>query len=679
MTPRELLTDLQRLGFRLTAEGAGIRVSPASQLSAELRHTITTHKAKLLEELLGNATCDTCDASTTPAVAYTLVRDAAGLEQVMAALDSAAVVAVDVETSGLDPRRDRVRLLQLATETMSMVFIIDMFSIDTTILAPMFSVLAGRELVLHNALFDLCFLWRLGLRPGRVTDLMTLSRLLTAGTREGNSLADLTARELGISLAKEEQKSDWTGDLSPEQLAYAALDARVTLDLRGPIMAKIKAANLDTVAAIEMRAVPAFVWLACAGAPFDAGAWERLAEEAEAAVKELEARLNAAAPARDGGKPWNWRSWQQVKAAFALLGINLPSTGDAVLAAVDHPLAALLREHRRAAQLVKAFGRKWAGFPDGGRIHAGWVQLGTDAGRSSCKGPNLQQVPRDARYRRCFVAPPGRALVKADYGQLQLRIAAKLSGEKRMLAAFRDGADLHALTAQNVTGKADVSKEDRQLAKALNFGLLFSMGARRLQEYVRQEYGQALTRAEARHYRDTFFQVYPGLRAWHNSAWREQFAVQLGNRPPGESRTFLGRRRLFDAKTPLTFRLNSPVQGAEADGAVLAMALLWERRHECPGAVPVLFVHDEIVVECDAGQVQMVAAWLRQAMIDGMTGILDPVPVEVEVSAGPSWGEQYPLREWLRRAATVEPVLRPMPPQTADDGLQAGHADAQAC
>jgi DNA polymerase-1 len=84
--------------------------------------------------------------------------------------------------------------------------------------------------------------------------------------------------------------------------------------------------------------------------------------------------------------------------------------------------------------------------------------------------------------------------------------------------------------------------------------------------------------------------------------------------------------------------LNSPVQGSGADGLKLALALLWERRAECPGAFPVLAVHDEIVVECDAGQADAAAAWLRQAMLDGMTPLLDPVPVEVEVRIARTWG-----------------------------------------
>jgi DNA polymerase-1 len=100
----------------------------------------------------------------------------------------------------------------------------------------------------------------------------------------------------------------------------------------------------------------------------------------------------------------------------------------------------------------------------------------------------------------------------------------------------------------------------------------------------------------------------------------------------------LGRRRLLDAKTPIMHRLNSPVLGTEADAAKTALALLWERRAECPGARPVAFIHDEILVEADAAQAEAAANWLRQAMVDGMEPLVAPVPVEVEVRVARTWG-----------------------------------------
>jgi DNA polymerase-1 len=248
----------------------------------------------------------------------------------------------------------------------------------------------------------------------------------------------------------------------------------------------------------------------------------------------------------------------------------------------------------------------------------------------TCSKPNLQNLPRDPRYRRCFLAPPGRVLVKADYSQIELRIAARIANEPAMIDAYARGEDLHTLTARMILGKADVSKADRQLAKAVNFGLLYGMGAKRFRRYARTTFDVALTPAEAEHYRAAFFEHYPGLRRWHARAARTQ-------KQPIDTRTRAGRRRLGVWR--FTEKLNTPVQGSGADGLKRALALLWRRWTECPGAVPVLAVHDEIVVECDASQADTAAAWLKQAMLDGMAPLAAPVGVEVEVSIAPAWGD----------------------------------------
>jgi DNA polymerase I len=198
-----------------------------------------------------------------------------------------------------------------------------------------------------------------------------------------------------------------------------------------------------------------------------------------------------------------------------------------------------------------------------------------------------------------------------------------------MIEAYRKGDDLHALTARNILGKADVTRADRQLAKAVNFGLLYGMGARGFRAYARSHYGVSLTERQAEGYRSAFFAAYPALRRWHQAVGRS------GDRGV-ETRTVAGRRcvgvRRFNEK------LNLPVQGTGADGLKAALALLWERRGECPGAAPVLVVHDEIVVECGEADADRAAAWLKRAMLDGMAPLVEPVPVEVEVTVAPTWG-----------------------------------------
>lgn len=564
---------------------------------------------------------------------YELITSSADFGMVAAALDNTPLVAVDTETTGLDPRADRIRLLSIGTDTIDgghVSFLIDCFAVDP---APLWSLLAEKELVFHNGLFDLGFLALRGFWPGQIHDTMLMAKVLASGTRNGAALADCCQRHLGLELDKSEQTSNWAGGLSPGQLVYAAKDVQVLIPLFRSLHRQIAGAGLGDVADLERRCLPALAWMGHRGIAFDSESWMALAAETERQADECRVRLDSLAPASPGSLPgisqWNWDSPPDVHRALAAVGAAIESTRDGELAGVGHPLAEALREYRAWRKRSTSYGRSWLKHVRDGRVFAKWWQIGADSGRMSCSHPNLQNLPRDPRYRKCFVAPPGRLLIKADYSQIELRIAAKVANETTMIEAFRRGDDLHLVTARQILGKSEVSKSDRQLAKALNFGLLYGMGAIALRAYSNANYGVDLTDVQAQEYRRAFFRTYPGLAAWHAAVGRS------GNRPV-EGRTLLGRRKL--GITHFTEKLNMPVQGAGADGLKLALALMWERREQCRDAVPVLAVHDEIVVECDVEKADAAARWLRQAMVDAVSPMIAPVPVEVEVTCGRSWG-----------------------------------------
>jgi DNA polymerase-1 len=588
-----------------------------------------------------------------PSAPYVLVTDPADLPMVATAVDESALVGLDCETTGLDPRSDRVRLLSLATDNIAgttSVYIVDCLSVNP---APVWEALRGRPVVGHNLAFDLQFLARLGFEPGECRDTLLMSQVLYAGDRSVRShkLVDCCRRELGESVDKGAQTSDWSGALTVEQLRYAARDAGLVRRLHDALVPKLAEAKLAGTAAMENRALPAVAWLSSSGVGFDRAAWLALADGALAGADRLAAELDRAAPPRSQGEMfgsgWKWDSPQHVAEALRAVGHSVAGTDDDTLAAIDHPLAALLRDYRAARKLASTYGATWLkGSDRDGRVYAGWRQLGANSGRMACGQPNLQNLPRDARYRKCFVAPPGRVLVKADYSQIELRIAAKVAGEQNMIDAYRRGDDLHTLTARVLVGRQDVSRADRQLAKAVNFGLLYGMGARGFRLYARSHYGVELTEAQAEQYRHAFFAAYPALKRWHGRVGRTGDA-------PVETRTLAGRRCQQVGR--FTEKLNLGVQSTGADGLKAALALLWERRAACPGAMPVLAVHDEIVVECDANQADAAADWLRRAMLDGMVPFVEPVPVEVEVSVACTWGGD---REEVRadeRAVETEP------------------------
>lgn len=390
----------------------------------------------------------------------------------------------------------------------------------------------------------------------------------------------------------------------------------------------LKRDGLIPVARLEFNCLPAVVWLEASGVPFDADRWTALAQEAEAEVERLArqvwemARINPASP-------------RQVLEALRRRGHAIEDTTEATLKTLDDDLARMVLAYRDALNRAGKFGKDFLQYVVDGRVYSDWHQIGAVTGRMSSSEPNLQNIPRhpDHPHRTCFKAPEGRVLVKADYSQIELRIAAAIAPDRRMLEAYRQRQDLHTLTAQRVLGKAEVTKEDRQRAKAVNFGLIYGMSAETLREHARNNYGVELSEVEAQEFRRRFFQTYRGIADWHE---RER---QAG---PHDVRTRSGR--LVRNVEKFTNRLNTPVQGTGADGLKRAMALMYERRHKVPSDVKFcLAVHDELVVECNEADAQAVADWLKTNMLEGIQGLIPEVPVEVEVQVGRAWaGENTP-------------------------------------
>ncbi len=582
---------------------------------------------------LSSSPAGTVGRGAPPPVEHHLLTDAAAVQEALPVLLAAPYLGFDVETTGLDPHADRLRLIQLALPA-GPTYVVDCFAVDPRSLAPVFerAVLVG-----HNLKFDLRFLLAAGLPVPdgtRLFDTLLAAELLDAGLpNPGHGLDDLARRFLGLELPKTLQRAAWSGPLSLALLEYAARDAAIVLPLRERLQAELAAAHLERVASLEFRALPGVVWLEHSGAPFDPEAWRALADAALLEKLRLADALTAQAEALLGknglfGREVNWESAPQVLRLLRAAGLDVPNTAEeALLAHRDHPLVAKVLRFREAAKRCGTYGLNVLAdvHPATGRIHAAWRQIGAASGRMACTRPNLQNVPRDPRYRACFKAPTGRVLVKADYSQIELRIAAEMAGDQRIRDAYRRGEDLHALTARLVLGKEQVTKEDRQAAKALNFGLIYGMGASTLRQHAASGYGVHLTDAEAHRFREAFFRAYPGLRAWQRS------------QPEGEieTRTPAGRRRLHVAR--YTEKLNTPVQGAGADGLKAALALLWETRDRCPSARPVLAVHDELVLECDEHDAEPAREWLVACLRRGMAAFLRRVPVVVEARIARDW------------------------------------------
>jgi DNA polymerase-1 len=220
-------------------------------------------------------------------------------------------------------------------------------------------------------------------------------------------------------------------------------------------------------------------------------------------------------------------------------------------------------------------------------------------------------------------------LIRADYSQIELRVAAAVSGDAAMIAAFQRQEDLHDQTARRFTGFCPPTRAQREMAKVINFGVLYGMGAKALAGYARSAFGVEISVADAERLRRTVLDAHPGLAAWQRATLEDRAE---------ETRTLIGRRRLYRPDDSPAARVSSIIQGTVADALKIALGLMWLRRHECPGARPIMAIHDEIVVEAPARIGIEAAAWVNLCMHEAMRCMLGVVPVAVSVTLGSAWG-----------------------------------------
>jgi DNA polymerase I len=456
-----------------------------------------------------------------------------------------------------------------------------------------------------------------------------------------HGLGDVVKRELSIELDKENQKADWGGEITPEMLEYAAKDSQVLPPLVDALETKVKEDDLEKVLDLERRVTPAMVWMASTGVPINEERCEAYRDKSKSRVAKAIEKLDELAPDHPESGTWNWNSRQQILDVFKLLGFRLRDATKETLSEVDHPLSEALLEYRNTKKRLDTCS-KWLSQTHEGRVYASWKQTGAETGRMSCAEPNLQNLHKEDEMRGFVRAPEGQMLVRADYSQMELRILAQLSGDPAMIEAFQKGEDLHRATAAKMYGipEEEVTNEQRSSAKAISFGIVYGMSSIGLAERLGIEEEAAAELIEQ------YFLAYPKVKEYLETNATQAIRT-------GMLRTPIGRVRRFGDTSSMTPRernavrrqaKNFPIQGCCADGLKQALVLLWERRGECPGAVPVLAVHDEIVVECNEDKAEKAQGWLKEAMVEGMEKALnDPnadglrVPVEVEIKIGKGW------------------------------------------
>ncbi|HEV8369969.1 MAG TPA: DNA polymerase [Pyrinomonadaceae bacterium] len=587
---------------------------------------------------------------------YEVIKTPHDLRRAIETLSSQPALGLDTETTDLDPFTSRLRLIQLAAP--DKVFIVDLdafrngeFARNET-LAPLRQLLeAARPIkIAHNSKFDAKFIkHNLGVDLGGLFDTLLASQLVGAGDiEERHGLEAVAGRYLNESVDKTERLSNWDFELSESQLEYAARDAAVLLPLREKLIERLKSQSLVKVAQLEFECVMTVVDIELAGFFMHKDRWLDQLSIVEKRRIELAEQLQEvlAEESTQGslfGGPQrediNLDSHQQLTQALNRLGIPVPdSTRNWKMQplAAQYPIIGTLLEYRTVQKALTSYGTNMIELinPVTKRLHADFRQIGAPTGRFACTNPNIQQVPHAVEYRRCFSGyPESRKLVIADYSQIELRILAEFSGDQGFIDAFNSGADLHRVTASQVFNASldQVTKEQRDFAKRLNFGVVYGIGAQRFALMT------GLTTPEAENVLRRYFGTYRQLDAYLKEA---------ANRAVNDrqARTASGRlvRFRYDENDRQQISMtqrngkNTPIQGTSADILKRALKLLKGELKDSTAQI-VNIIHDEVVVEADASEAESIAQKVEKVMCAAGEEYLKSVPVKVETEIADEW------------------------------------------
>jgi DNA polymerase-1 len=522
--------------------------------------------------------------------------------------------------------------------------------------------------VLQNAKFDRLVLQFQGIQlQGVVFDTMLASYVLNP---EGShNLTDLSRRYLNLtaqSYTTLVPKGKTIADIAiPKVAEYCGLDAYTTFQLMGKLQTDLAQYPrlLRLLSDVELPLEPVLAAMETNGIRIDQGYLHTFSAQLERDLQRLEGQAYDLA-----GETFNLGSPKQLsdilfrkleldakKSRKTKLGYSTDATTLEKLQG-DHPLIDILLEYRTLAKLKSTYVDALPTLvrADTQRIHTDFNQAITATGRLSSSNPNLQNIPIRTAFSRqiraAFIPEPGWMLVTADYSQIELRILAHLSAEPRLIEAYRQNQDVHTLTAQLLLEKDTITAEERRLAKIINFGVIYGMGAQRFSREAGVSYSEAKT------FIDRFYERYPGVFAYLQHT--EHQAITQGY-----VETLLGRRRyfVFDSSSLkqlygkslediatidlgklkmstyerglLRAAANAPIQGSSADLIKIAMIRLHEAIAPYQARL-LLQVHDELILEVHPQDLDTVRLIVQQTMEAALS--LD-VPLIAEVHTGLNW------------------------------------------
>jgi DNA polymerase-1 len=582
-------------------------------------------------------------------------------------LQSAELAAFDTETDSLDGMRARIVGLSFAVEPGRAAYIPLAHDYpDAPAQLPLDEVLGRlkpwledphRSKVGQNIKYDLHVLANAGLTVrGYRHDTMLQSYVLEAHRAHG--LEALAERHLGRKgLSYEDLCGKGANQIPFAQVdvakaaQYSGEDSEMTLQVHQALWPEVQAdVGLRFVyEQIEMPVAVVLERIERNGVLIDAAVLARQSRELAERMVALEQEAYAIA-----GQPFNLGSPKQIgEILFTKLGLPVrkktasgaPSTDEEVLQelAADYPLPARILDHRSLAKLKGTYTDKLPLMVNEhtGRVHTHYAQAVAVTGRLASSDPNLQNIPirtpEGRRVREAFVAPPGHAILSADYSQIELRIMAHISEDQNLLHAFAEGLDVHRATASEVFGVPlpEVSHEQRRYAKVINFGLIYGMGAYGLASNL------GIEQKAAKDYIDRYFARFAGVKRYMDE-------TRLSAKAKGYVETVFGRRlwlpEINSGNGPRKAgaerqAINAPMQGTAADLIKLAMIAV-QQALDAEGRATrmVMQVHDELVLEVPESEL----AWAREAIPRLMASVAQlKVPLLAEVGVGANWDQAH--------------------------------------
>lgn len=603
------------------------------------------------------------------------------------------ICGLGIDTTGPDPLSCEIRLAYLTLPD-GRVYIADIFGLGNETLDDLAALIGDCQIkkVIHDAKPLLAILQasqKRRLKAKNIFDIMLASRICWAGyyylipsnspknpwkkKSPDHELEALAERHLGFNLKKNDSLNDeYLKDPMPVKIELATKKALALLPLYAILQDLIVKNDLGRVAELEFRTISPVVEMELCGINLDVDSAKSLISEKEDELVEAifglqgEAKRNGFIPLRHEGK--NQSEYldpdrqEDIKSYLRSQGFSITSTRADVLkevAARGNEFANWLLIYRRLSHQL-AFLENWLQQinPVDGRIHPTYFQLQASTGRLTSRKPNAQQMPKRGEdalaIRKIFKAPSRKKLVKVDFACIEMRIMAYLSRDETMIKAFREGVDLHRLTASKISGQPieQITEEQRRAAKIINFLLIYGGSAETLQLRALLDYGIFMSLEEAENARKMYFEVYSGVREWQEeqvlgmSYTHEHFfhdCVQgTFSLPLTCTFTALGRRRAwprFGTGIRATkFQVfNTPCQGTGADLIKMVMCEVYDRLNSEDARI-IGSIHDELLLEVPEEQAEMYAKMLSEIMNRIGSDLLYPVPVTSEAEILSSWG-----------------------------------------